>query len=619
MEALFIFALFGQVDGTAKPPFEAAPVERQVIWTPIEAVEAAAADLATIPQFDQPHQWYIWLRDSSDEMRDAMAYTLNSSTSSAIIALKPRAVADGQLLRLDLREWWPDDDRTDSDPLGADRKRFEEIISTYIDPYFYVDAGGVQDVETIGILGGNPVKILNLVGGAIPSQWPPKIIAEEGGTVTIACDPFTFEGKRYTSAKTSRTNYDQAVSLKAKQGKPKAGASSEEDGKDAPRFSPVIIEQAADAATQLQALTGRNVPIVEGQRWLVKSLSVLDGGLYYDLRGFRDLPDIDGKPDASDQEKWLSLWGADLDSKRRTEYIGQWESGVTFQPRRAVFGVAGNTRQSTAYPLVVVTEDVAEGSFDAGKHPIYTLGEGFEHDAVEALAMQSNGLIAYALFNGAGDLQDEAPPEIVADRTAPKGSTRLQPAISCIRCHGPFEGWQPMPNHVQTLLGEKAKNWRLRPIAELTNQGDFVAQLMEIAEKYSGDLTRPLQRARDDHAMAIFDITDGRKAPETAELVTKYYNEYVHDPISPQRACWELGVLCSEEEAKGNFLRLIPPSQPDELGLSLEDPAIQTIRLWGEAPRFFVNRLTWEANFAANFARSLREGSKEPVQKPLEN
>lgn len=601
MLAIVVSLLIGQVGG-ASPPLEKIPTPTEIVWTPIEAVTAAAADLATIPADDQPHQWYLWVRTPKDETLDAMAYALNTAVSASGLALRAKTVAEGRLLRLDLREWLPDDDRTDSDEIGKPRRRFEQIVAGYVDPYFYVSAGSLQDTGAV-ITSVNPVKLLNLVTGAVPAKWPPEVIRElPGGRIEIRTEPYTYKGDRYTAATCTRANYDRAV--KEKEGNGGRNGGTDAAGTDSPRFSPVIIAEAADAATTLQTLTGRLVPIVEAERWLVQSLSTIDGGIYYKLRGFDDV--LTGK--RLNREQWLELWGANLDPERQTELVGQWRSGVTFQPRRAVFGVGNNIRQSTSYPLVVLTEDIAEGTFDPAKHPIYSLGDSFRHDAVEAIASQSNGFHAYALFDGAGVLVDEAPPEIAADRTALSGSTRLQPAISCIRCHEPYDGWHPMPNHVQTLLGDRVKQWRLKPLAEIGEKGDQFAQLVRIAEKYSGDLAKPLQLARDSHHAAIYDVTGGRSGKATGESVKRIYNAYALEPITPAKACLELGVRCDEDVAKDVFLSLLPPQDVDALGMALEDPAIQTIRLYGASPRFVVDRLTWEANYSANLARARRDG-----------
>ena len=567
---------------TQAPPLEKSPVETKRVWTSVDAVQAAAADLAAMPIVDQPHQFYLWVRNPTRKTRGGLIYALNS-VSRAQINLKPYETHGGRLMRLDLREWKAE---------KSDRERFERVIASYVDPYFYVATGTIQDVPAGGV---DPLSLLRLPAGAVP-VLPFEVIRRDSKYVTLRCRPFNYNGKKWTSARVSATDFKRATNQGSKPGGIGGTVAA---GRESPRFSPLLVELAPDATLAMQSLTGRVVSIVDAERWLVHSLSTIDGGIYYDLMGFTGLT----------QDQWLELWGADIeDARRQSEYIGQWESGVTGQPRRAVFTVGRKIRQSTAYPLVVLTEDVAEGSFDPTKHPIYSLGDTFKHDAVEALAMMSNGYIATAIFDGKGAIQDEAPPEIVADRTKLKGSTRLQPAISCIRCHGGVEGWKDMPNHVQTMLGEKVKQWRLRPLAEVGEVGDITKQLMTIAEKYSGDLTLPIKLARDSHHSAVFDST-GMTAVDAAQAVTDIFNAYQFSPISPQQACAELGVQVDEASALEMFNQILPPPSEASIGLALEDPAVHTIRGWGKSPRYHVSRLSWEANYMANLARALREGS----------
>lgn len=558
---LLVAAVVGGPPATVAP-LEVPPPVR--IWTPVEAVQAAAADLSQFAPGDAPHQFYLFARDTSDRFADALTFALNTGTSTANVALQATRLHDGRLFRIDLRDWIP---RT------ADRVRFESIAASYVDPFFYVSSGSVQD---IGQLSADL-----LMKGAEFTKWPPEVVRVAGGFSEVRTTKFELGGRVWDRQRVRTEKLTAA--LQAVQ-------------KGRPVFSAAIVANAPVEVAQLAAV--RSVAIVDAERWLVRSLSTTDGGLYYDLQGFRGLS----------QKQWLDKWGADIDSAREaSEYVGLFESGVTFQPRRLVYAVGRYIRQSSAYPLVVITEDVAEGSFDTLKHPIYSLGDGFSHDAVEAIAMRSNGLQAYALFDGAGVLQDEAPPEIAADRRQARGSTRLQAAIGCIRCHGDNDGWQGAENHVQALF-DRGPGGQLRPFADLGGPPDQASQLVEIAEKYSGDLGPAIQRARDDMHRAVFRMTGGRSGAETMAAVAAIYERYALGPISPQVAALELGVQCTSEQAPAVFAQLVPPLPPDPSGLSQEDISIHTIRRWGTAKRLHVNRLTWEANYQATLSRVLTSG-----------
>ncbi len=523
-------------------------------WLPSDAIDRASIDLLTVPPESRPFQFYIWVRQPTDDKLDALAYALNAATSRALVPIRPHLVDNGRLIRLDLREWMPE---------PKHQANFRRIIAGYVDPNFYVPASGQGSAQQIALL--------QLTPGTVLTEWPPQVIERKaGGIVHVAIQPFAFDGRTVTRAATTRERLDRALQFQG-----------------VPAFGPALQATKLKSIETLVSGTQNTVPIVAGMRWLAFSMSTLDGGLYYDLQQYRGL----------NEQQWAALWGADfIDTIDTTEYIGRWRSDITGDPRRATFGIGRRIRQSQSYPLVVITQDIADGAFDPRRHPIYSLGEGFKWDAAEALSMRSNGFVAAALFDGEGKLQDAAPDAVANDRTTPEPhSTRLQPIISCLRCHGEFGFWRPMPNDVKTLLASPG----LLQAFDVQARGDPLAY---IKAKYSGDLTLALQYARDSHHAAVRQVTDGRGAVETMALVGKLYNEHVYGQITPAVAAAELGAIVEDDTEGLAVVRELLPGPPAG---ALEDPALLALKLFDKHPQLVVDRKTWEAQYQATLSRLL--------------
>lgn len=320
----------------------------------------------------------------------------------------------------------------------------------------------------------------------------------------------------------------------------------------------------------LSAETGSIVPIVRADWLLTKMLTSLDGGLYYEFAG------IERKPSkGTAQEAWLRNLGADeklAEQVNGDQRAALFFSHVTSKPRRVDFfrGVAG--RSNTG--LVTITHDIADGEVAAGAHPIRNL-LAFKDAAREAIAERQNGLHSFALFDGQGNLQDAAPDNIVCDHQIPPPYTRrLEACISCIRCHGPDEGWKPVANDIQALL--KARS--LDVFADLTNVDDVAAVLDRLAGLYSGNLDKPLTRARDDYQDAVRKATSGLDASKAAALLSDQFAAYRYELVSPKQVLLELGIRPDSKQSPVVALRWLVPHLPaDERGVSPEDPVIGSL------------------------------------------
>lgn len=328
-----------------------------------------------------------------------------------------------------------------------------------------------------------------------------------------------------------------------------------------------------EAAVALKEQTSLVVPLVYGPRWIGQSLRTLEGGLYYKLRGY----------DKLDQKQWLATFGADeaaSEALRGNAYAGRLLSGVTAKPRRGVafFGTA--VRPTYGFPLVTLTQDLADGEHNPDEHPIYSLLD-FKFAATELIAPLPNSFPAAFLANAKGERQDVVPPNIARDHTIPSPYTaNLEPLLSCGRCHGPDDMLKPFPNDVSRLLGlERADGKKLDIFGDLSRP-DQRAAVDELSGKYGGNLEDAFILARNAHERACFRVT-GMGVSECWDAISEEWRQHYYEPLTARRASLELGWLIDEaatdEQCAKFFRELVPVVPPNEYGVSSEDPVIASL------------------------------------------
>jgi hypothetical protein len=354
-----------------------------------------------------------------------------------------------------------------------------------------------------------------------------------------------------------------------------------------------------DEQTILRGLTQSGAPIVRADRFMFIMLSTLEGGLYYEFANIDKAGenDKDAKGNRqTDQQKWLWKFGAveqvsvDLNADQR---VGILISGVTDKPRRVDWFKGLAARESSGD--VFLTHDTADEDVEAEQDPIRNLAH-FKDRAREGIAPRSNGLQEYALFNAAGELQRSVPDNIARDGTIKFPTTsRLQPGIGCIRCHGPFDGLQPLPNDVKAMV----ESGEIDILGDHTASKDGRdAEIERLAAWYLGDATITLDRNRDDYERAVMRITKGRLPKNEGEseiaamsrIVADIYRDYRYTHVSPRRACLELGYDVASDDDGVILLRaLLPKLPPDINGVSPKDPILGALKSGRK-----VNRRHWD-------------------------
>lgn len=511
--------------------------------SPAIAAAFAATDIATVGALDREFQRYVWVPLGNADLKRAANLVMNEVVSEVgnPLIVVPADVGQGTLLRYDLRQLAP---RT-----IAGKPDVLRLISTWEkladgEPFFHAGPKVVSRTERIKIQ-TTPYEATETINGKVVKR----MFDWKWGTKEVSTNVFP--------------------------------------------LAPAVGQEL----TALATATNSQCPIVHIGWFLKQTTSTVDGGLYYDFLDMERAP-----RGRTAQAAFLSRFGADeqlVATLRSDQKAGVFRSRVTGKPRVVkVFGGAGG-RPDINQGLITLTEDMSDADRDAKQHPIRNL-VNFKFAAVEVIAERINGLHAYVLFDGAGALQNEAPPNVVTDRTVPAPhTTRLQPAISCYRCHNTDEksvGYQSFDNDVRTMLQKQ-----LDVFGEKTDGGPVTDTVSRIAGLYSGVLDKPIRRSRDDFSDAVLVATRGLPVSKAYQSVVDEYNRYVYELVTPVVACRELGYEVAEAKATAVLQRLVPPLPPDDLGISPEDPVIGALKTG-----LSVNRLEWEQVYADAYFRATK-------------
>jgi hypothetical protein len=360
-----------------------------------------------------------------------------------------------------------------------------------------------------------------------------------------------------------------------------------------------------DTHVMLQGLTHSAVPVVRADWWIIKSLTTLDGGIYYDLVGIERKPAQGTARDAFFKKVGVDV--KEIERLRSDQRTAMFKSKVTGRPRRIEYLQGISVRPDSGSGLVIITYDPSDAQVEAKNDPIRNLLD-LEFAAQEIIAERPNGMHLYALFAANGDLQDSAPDNVVKDHNIPAPYTaRLQSGISCIRCHNPFDGWIPASNDVKKLLAGY-----LDVFDDLSDKKGHVPDVLDrLAGLYAGDLAKPLRRGRDDYADAIFLATGGESPSQIGAQLTNTFVNYLYTDMDAAIAARELGYDLPPDKAALFMNVILPPLQKDVIGISPEDPILGALKINMKVGRHQWEQVYADAAFRAMQSRKSRESAKK--------
>jgi hypothetical protein len=542
------------------------------LHVPQDASVLALEDLKTIPFSEHVFIRYLFLADPSPERVKAVTVAINH-ISRADAAVRPIPLADGFLLRLDLRT---------IGPVLDDLKEYLELWESFqFDPTFSIllthDAAErlVAEVES---------ELLPLV----------PVKGKEGSFTQTPLDKIDLEEV------------------------------------DVVRFNAEVGPELA----ALQGMTQSLAPITEYRYFVFRGLSTIKddgpfktiyGGLYYELSGVKTAKQLKKKKGTTDLDVLLESLGvgdADkgikfrdlLERLRSDQRVAMERSEVTGKPRRIDFLNTLAARGDVSF--IAITNDVKDKSIDFKQHALQSLTT-LKPDAFELIWRRKNGFDGYALVKAVDEsLQDEVPPDIAVDTTIPAPYTRrLQSAISCIRCHEAdgSDGWKPVRNDVRTIV-ERRKKDGVNPLdifgpLELRKGQTPEDAVARLVGQYLGSPDKNLRRARDDYAEAVLRTTGpweraNRDQANVVEVVAQelgyeIYNGWWFKPVNAQGALRDLGFVVDKEVAVLLLNKMLEPGRKIQMfGALPEGVTVDALRSGLE-----VSRSDWNLEQSITAAR----------------
>jgi hypothetical protein len=139
-------------------------------------------------------------------------------------------------------------------------------------------------------------------------------------------------------------------------------------------------------------------------------------------------------------------------------------------------------------------------------------------------------MMIWGLADNKGNLQDAAPSDIAGDSTAHGPDKQVHVGISCVRCHGPFRGVQPIDGWVRGLEKDGIP---------LTTEDYRKAD--EVAFRYRQALEPLLEEGRQRYERACREATRGLGVADAATGYAAAFAAYDR-PRRLEDAALDLGV-----------------------------------------------------------------------------
>lgn len=610
-----------QKEGFVGPP----EPPRLVLWTPEMAVQAALADLQTVPEFQRRYIRYLFVPDGDMRSVRTCSLAINYVSRGSAIYL-PLPLAGNHLLRVDMTLYAPRE--TD----------LREWLSLWEDFAFDPTFSLLLTKDTLEFAAAFDLTMPKrkvTKTRKVPGPWREvkRDITHRGGDFHYPDDT----GRVVPAAKMAPGEYTAILKFKTEVDEdyveevPELLASDV----DVVRFNSRGIDPVS--LVRLQELTYSQAPVVEHRYWKFRALSqirdkdkvVYDtvfGGRYYALRGIKKQVNKKGEK-GTDRDLFFEKLGIGniragltvdelFDTLRSDQRQAMFRSDVTGKPRVVFSFHTPADKEGGSWGAI--TADVKDKDIDIGDRGFANLLKP-RFAAQEAIFPTVTSLSIFALFNDKGELQDEVPPDVANDSTIPHPHTqRLQPAIGCIRCHGSdgSDGWKPLRNDIKQLL-----DGRLDVFGDLGagKRNAFSPDTFDrLAGLYAGDFSKNLRRARDDVAEATLKATgpwEGGVGDQTdvaklaAVRLGDEYRDYWYEEVTAAKALQDLGLDVPANKAKEMFGAVLPPDLRNQIGGFVpEDPRIAALR-----QGLNVSRADWA--FAQSFAAERSKGRVEELRK----
>jgi hypothetical protein len=272
------------------------------------------------------------------------------------------------------------------------------------------------------------------------------------------------------------------------------------------------------AAASLRLATNSVGAVLRADYFLAKSMTTLDGGLYYELAGI--------PPKEDDFFKLVGINRAEVEKSVGLATIGAntYKSDVTRKPRRVV------RWQGPLGPLWQTFDtDVASPDKDPFINPFE-----FVYAASEIIAAKPNGAHYFGLYNAKGELQKTVPDNIAKDHRDLVGSGILAPAVACMRCHD-TGGWLSVRNDQKRLLAP--------PVELYLGKEEQADKLRAFYDSPKANVQ--LARDREDYELAYQSLV-GVAAGQANIRLAGFFDTYLYGEVTAAVAAAEVGLAVED-------------------------------------------------------------------------
>ena len=262
---------------------------------------------------------------------------------------------------------------------------------------------------------------------------------------------------------------------------------------------PFQLESFTNEGVQIKALTGVNIPWMHGDNYVFSSQD--DPETYYEML---DIP-------ATRDELFVQLgvdYQADFDNFDIL-FAGFFGSPISLNKNRMI---SRNDSDEGYFWFTYDPDDIQTPERNFFEFPLVAESNGDKIavvDASEAIWLMDNGMQGYALFNGAGNRENEAPITVVTDIESPFNPV-IKNGISCHRCHsvGLLAAADQIRDHVEANASEFTANDAELVRAYFKPNGALQATFVSDNREYAQALEKlgispndpdPLNYLTDDH------------------------------------------------------------------------------------------------------------------------
>jgi hypothetical protein len=573
---VFSAALSGLADDDIGPV--PAPVEVIVLPNASDAARLALADLNGMQasaaalglEFEPSYYRYVWNLDANPEDLALVSFVLNSVVNHSDNNFPPgernspiQFVAHGHLIRFDLFAL-----------AGNSDKEFERLAKVW-DKIFNAQFVFEKEITAASV---KPVtKRVTKTRKVTKTRQVTKQVRDQFNRLVtkVVDEPFEVD-ETFEVDEIIQEAVNQSIIKKVM----------------LPHIDP-------DIGDELQAVTIAENPIVWSHALYVKALTQTFGGLYYEFLGIRKANEEEKKQGLTDQDVFLKKLGvsqAVIDNLKADQRALVLESQVTGKPRRVdMFNRPAPPGKSRG--LITITHDMFDEDHEVEADPWLNL-LNFKDKGREVIYQLNSAHSGYVLFDGNGNLVDFAPTEkLVADHEIPAPfSPRLEPGMSCLRCHakGGQNGWKPFPNDVRDILKKRINIFDdLGGEKEGLTPAETVAKLVRL---YDGQLDKPLRQAREDTSDAVVvsvgNIQGADGGPWQMEDVGRaLHNRFVYHRYSfvdAEKALRELGFKVKDPKRATEVLNMLlgDPKPSPGLPIKTEEGRLVPLREGKRIARF---------------------------------